>query len=32
MMLVDATADGLLDQVAAYVPPAVPKWLDREER
>jgi uncharacterized protein (TIGR00730 family) len=32
MMLVAATPEALLDQFTAYVPPAVPKWLDRDDR
>ena len=32
MMQVAETPDALLDLFAAYVPPAVPKWIDRDDR
>ncbi len=31
-MLVSETPDALLDLFATYVPPAVPKWIDRDTR
>jgi uncharacterized protein (TIGR00730 family) len=31
MVLVDSTADALIDRMASYTPPLVEKWLSREE-
>ena len=31
MVLVDTTADGLLDRLDGYVAPTVEKWLSRSE-